>query len=863
MKNAQFRSLSLMRKSARHITCWLLCGGLLCAFPALSYAAQSGQADGTPAVKTCSKQLTANDKRYLGKEIQIQLASIYQTNSDYQAQLKRGAKLLHDGVVGPTTRYWLDYFCKEFSFAAPESPNDPHQVFVESLMIALNRAAERNTLYPAWRVAITPPKLLTYTPAEIEKKLGLNESDTDKKSDPVPPDPEVPDSNPLLYYYQLAKQDFAQQTTYQTVLAAFEKLEKQQFDQRSQLYNQLSQLFVDLNSPIPLSLNIDDLIDSYTIETSQPSTSASTSTSTSTVQTTNPEESPVATEDQSTDNKPADPPAPSTQVIETSTQSDTKTTAPQLVWQLNPQALKDVITPLHNLILSKDVLKKLAPLQDEVFPSLYLFQMAIEGAGISPDAADSKAIVALARKKGNSPIHAVPMRWEAPAGCGCQDSVKSIFNVGTFYGFYPYWQHPEKGQTIDFSRLDRIGYIGAVMKPDASGNTLVLPQNWSAEQKFSQFIQETHRYRTKLDLVVTTPRELSRDQLTALFTDEMVKQLVASVTAPMDKYFINNVQQWISFGVETVLPMADGITFDIDLSVLNTQESQQAFLAFLQQLKVALRQSYQHQAGINALTSPATDDDRYYVNVVVIVPAKGKTEGKDDFYRFANLNALSKETNLLIVRTDSPENSGDAQDTSTQIKEIKQIKQLQQWLSNQSDQAEVQRVYKQLVPVLITAGNRNQTKDLIQLVNLSSWSFLGAAYWPLPLSADNETLIDNTFFPQARQYPKPINQIINGVNSLLNWVCVNRWEIRAGLFVAFVFILVFLVACIWCFPLRKHLSGIPFVALTSLSISGLMLVFVADPLFEDYQGPIMLIFILVIGWILFAVRMVRKDEDRP
>ena len=164
---------------------------------------------------------------------------------------------------------------------------------------------------------------------------------------------------------------------------------------------------------------------------------------------------------------------------------------------------------------------------------------------------------------------------------------------------------------------------------------------------------------------------------------------------------------------------------------------------------------------------------------------------------------------------------------------------------------------------LITEDNHNQTQELGQLINLSSWSFLGAAYWPLPLSNINEHLIETTFFPAATQYPQPINQVLNSINNLLNWVCIYRWELRTGLFVSFIFILLFLAICIWSFPLRKHLSRFPFVALTSLSISGLMLVFVADPAFHDYQGPIMLIFIIVMGWILFAVRMVRKEGDKP
>lgn len=863
MINPAFSLLSLIRQPSprlvRRVISGLLCGGLLCTLPAISYAAQNGLAESALPYKTCSKQLTATDKRNLGKAIQTQLADFYQNNSDFQAQLKRGQRL-NDGIVGPTTRYWLDYFCGEFAFSVPESSNDQHPIFVESLMIALNRAAERNALYPTWRTAITPPQLLNLTPAEIEIKLGLRSEGSGKNADtPKPAEPSVPekpDSDTAPYYYQLTEKDFASLAQRQTVLATFAKLEKQQFDQRSQLYNQLSDLFTELNIPIAPPLNIDSLIDSYTIETSQPSTSATTSTSTSTVTSnTNGEANDSTADNQNTDTKNPDVPATSTQVIETSTQSDTQTSAPQLVWQLNPEALRKTIKQFGITALSKEVLKTLTPLQDEVFPSRYLFEMAINESGIIPSSLQDYGIFNLARKNGLSPIHANPVRWIAPPDCGCQDTVKSIFTMGTFYGFYPYWQHLEEGQSIDFSRLDRIGYVGAVMKPEGNGAILALPQNWSAEKKFSQFIQTTHRYRTKLDLVVTTPRDLSRDQLTGLFTDDMVKQLVQAVTMPMDKYVINNLKPWISFGFQGVPSMADGITLDIDLSVLDTPESQQAFFSFLDKLKIALRQSDFPRSSAAELSGSLTSDDKYFLSV--IVPASDVVERDNRFYNFQNFNALSKRTHLLIVRPGSPATREKAAD------ELDQIKGLQRWLSKQPDQPDVQQVYKRLVPMLVSEDNRDNTAALTQLVNLSSWSFLGAGYWPLPLSDANEKLIDKTFFPEAQQYPQPINQVLNNVTRLLNWICIHRWELRTGLFVSFFFILLFLIICIWSYPLRKHLSRFPFVALTALSISGLMLVFVADPAFQAYQGPILIIFMIVIGWILFAVRMVRKEGDKP
>ncbi|BCQ44687.1 hypothetical protein ERHA55_22140 [Erwinia rhapontici] len=285
-------------------------------------------------------------------------------------------------------------------------------------MIALNRAAERNALYPTWRTAITPPELLSFTSAEIELKLDHNSSNAGNRSGAAkpaePPAQERPDSDTAPYYYQLTEKDFASLTLRQTVLATFAKLEKQQFDQRSQLYNQLSALFTELNIPIAPPLDIDSLIDSYTIESSQPSTSATTSTSnsTSTSTSTNPaanaEGSNSETETQNSADKSSETPATSTQMIETSTQSDTQTSAPLIVWQLSPEALSNTIKELKITALSKEVLKTLAPLQDEVFPSLYFLQMAVNEAGIPPSSLQNMGVFELARKSGLSPAHAVP-----------------------------------------------------------------------------------------------------------------------------------------------------------------------------------------------------------------------------------------------------------------------------------------------------------------------------------------------------------------------------------------------------------------------------------------------------------------------
>ena len=810
MKNVKFREVPLICKPiqlrAKRMTSWLLCCGLLSGIPIISNAAPAAPIDKSAEFITCSQQLTNSDDRYLGSVIQAQLATLYKDNPIYKAQLKQSNKPLNDGIVGPKTRYWLAYYCGEFSFTAPK---DPHHHFIQSLLLSLSRASQRSVLFPTWRGAITPPELLQLTPQQIMQKLALKASKTWHNR-------VIPAADTAPYYYEITENDLASLTLRHSVLKTLGKLGKQQFDSRSPLYNQLSDLFTQLNIPIEPPLNIDELIQSHTIETEQPASSTS---------------------------KEGEAPTPMATVPTT-----------QIVWQLNNSALQQTIKKLGISALGKEELKALAPLQDEVFPSLYLLKMAIKLAGLPPSVMEDKGVFSLAKKSGLSEPHPVPMQWNAPVNCGCEDSQDSIFSQATFYGFYPSWSHPQAGQTINFSRLDRIGYIGAVMKPEGHNSVLDLPQNWLPAPKFSQFIQTSHRYRSDIDLVVSAPRNLSRDQLTELFSRDMVKRLVKAVTTPLNGYFTNRVEPWITLGFKQVPTMADGITLDIDLSILNTQASRQAFISFVRQLKLALRASQSSPWHLAQNAMQAGMDDRYYVNVVV--PIKELIEPNHSIFNFKNLNQLAPITNLFIMRPSTAE-------AVKPNNELTEIQQLQEWLSHQDNQTKAKQLFKHMVPMLITEHNRNRQDDLDQLINLSSWSFLGAAYWPVPLAVDNQKLIDANFFPTSTQLPASLNQLVSSVNTVLNWVCPNRWLLRMGLFISFTFIIVFLVLCMQRFPLRKYLSQMPFVALTAASIIGLMLAFIADPVFKDYQGPILLVFMLVIGAVLYAVRMVRKEGDKP
>lgn len=92
---------------------------------------------------------------------------------------------------------------------------------------------------------------------------------------------------------------------------------------------------------------------------------------------------------------------------------------------------------------------------------------------------------------------------------------------------------------------------------------------------------------------------------------------------------------------------------------------------------------------------------------------------------------------------------------------------------------------------------------------------------------------------------------------------LNRWMLRILLLAVFLTIGAILLISLWYFPLRKFVLSLPFVGLSAAAILGLMLVFIADPYLVDYQGPIVLAFMLVIIAILIIVRLVHKERDKP
>ncbi|MEI8598227.1 hypothetical protein P4S64_13525 [Vibrio sp. M60_M31a] len=134
-----------------------------------------------------------------------------------------------------------------------------------------------------------------------------------------------------------------------------------------------------------------------------------------------------------------------------------------------------------------------------------------------------------------------------------------------------------------------------------------------------------------------------------------------------------------------------------------------------------------------------------------------------------------------------------------------------------------------------------QKSELTQLLRLSSWSFIGAAYQPVPLNDLSQQVVgDFYFYPKTSSLPSMFAALQEQILVVMDWICPNRWLLRTILFVVFVVLPPLLIISNWYYELRKYLVQLPFVLLCIGSLAALMLVFVADPYFKAYQVPMCL-----------------------
>ncbi|GAB7207137.1 hypothetical protein OS21_36330 [Dickeya oryzae] len=486
----------------------------------------------TPTYAQCLQVLERMDSRRFTHITQDKLAIIYHDNDDYQRDYHQPGDYLADGVFGPKTRKWLATFCGEFDI----TPAPNRNTFVEALLVSLAKVSELDQLFPYWRSRMSAPELLQWPTQKTIEFLSAQVEAMSTPSTEVAP----------VEYYALTEDDLRKLAERNAIQSQLDALTGHQFTSPVELNNAVRPLIRQLHGNEEQILR--QIVDAVPVSDGA-------------------RNAPQASDDSADTppDLPSDTPQP----------SDANTV---MAYSLNQNALELVYLDLNLVSVDKDALTQLATLKNIPFADRYQLTVALKLAGLGRLNRQSwQRIIEIARKDGAPSATLPPMVWRASDDCGCEDSAPNINgDDATFYGFYPYWQPLAEGQSLNFRQLDRIGYFSAALLPGGREPQLVLPPNWRKNKPYSNFIRLAHRYRTNVDLVVSTPRKLPSATLVSLFTPSVIARLSASVHTPLEDW-INGAKPWLTLGLGSIDTMADGVTLDIDLTRLTTRAGQQAF----------------------------------------------------------------------------------------------------------------------------------------------------------------------------------------------------------------------------------------------------------------------------------------------
>ncbi|PXW46200.1 hypothetical protein DFO54_105169 [Erwinia sp. AG740] len=766
----------------------------------------------TPTYAQCLQVLERMDSRRFTHITQDKLAIIYHDNDDYQRDYHQPGDYLADGVFGPKTRKWLATFCGEFDI----TPAPNRNTFVEALLVSLAKVSELDQLFPYWRSRMSAPELLQWpTQKTIEFLSAQVEAMSTPSTEAAP-----------VEYYALTEDDLSKLSERNAIQSQLDALTGHQFTSPVELNNAVRPLIRQLHGNEEQILR--QIVDAVPVNSGARNAPQTTAVAAP------PEGTPPGAQasDDSADTPPALPP-------DTPQPSDANTV---MAYSLNQNALELAYLDLNLVSVDKDALTQLATLKNIPFADRYQLTVALKLAGLGRLNRQSwQRIMEIARKDGAPSATLPPMVWRASADCGCEDSAPNINgDDATFYGFYPYWQPLAEGQSLNFRQLDRIGYFSAALLPGGREPQLVLPPNWRKNKPYSDFIRLAHRYRTDVDLVVSTPRKLPSATLVSLFTPSVIARLSANVQTPLEDW-INGAKPWLTLGLGTIYTMADGVTLDIDLTRLTTRAGQQAFIRFVQALR-------------NALTPTGhriNPPPHYAINLIVPVELLLKRQG---FYTLDNLRELLPYVDRFILQSDPPDGVGEPRRARDQLNDLR-------YALSQQPQDGIADLYRKMVPILITDANRQQTTELTELVHYSSWNFLSAAYWPLPLNDTSQQLISHTYYPSTI-LPAPLAQIAAIADAVIDVICPNRWVLRLILLITFWGIVITGLVSLWLFPVRRVTESLWFAGFVVLFAATLMLALVADPYWQQYQTLILLLFAAVVVAIAMLQRVRKNRRDR-
>ena len=880
--------------------------------------------------------------RVFGELVQQNLATVYRDNPDYLSDAASPGNYLADGKIGRITEKWLGYFCQEFNQAASLiSTSD----FVSQLLSSLVTVAELTQNYPNWRQSLVSEEFKLWlaalnakgkfsepscegipycygTPTQLHglfDEFYLNPG-AEQYQDLVPSEPNYyqPVLRPqtqALSYYQLTEANMEKLTLWSENTAKFNKLIGKKFSTDIEIGTALTPVVValigtddtktvsktlgalitvtpakyQLLSQKPVETSLDDKSanspDKSTATSpdenagSKPSQEAGTrvnsadSPSEPSPALTQPE---VQTAAQAAVITPPSAPAPTTQVL----------TQPQ-IYEVSRVSADSLLTSLSLLALSEAQVIQLTSLTGSVFLDDYLFSIAIKHLGL--DTSQRQALNTLAHKTGKQGLQVgKPLVWQATPGCGCtQNSIIVNGNERPYYGFYPYWQQ-ESGAGIDYSHLTRIGYFSAVIQ----GPQLLLPNNWRANKAYSKFAINAHNHRVKVDLVFSSRGEVGSPSYSWPYNQNMIEQILAAVKMPITDNMINRIKPVVSLGTSASRTLGDGVTLNLDLREINSQEKVDEFIDFIKKLKRGLNSDASSEASsdlissLSGINSSASDEakptDDYYLNLML--QADELEAGTSWFYTVENLAKIEAYINIFIVNftplsdlviqpssssnsvsspASSPASSTVSSPVSTSSNDsVSALKAFRTLLGDAAYSDSAGKIFAKVIPLIRV--NDADINALTEVVNYTQWSYLGAAFWTLPQSEQAATLIQKSYFPAPPLVFPFLAPIVELTDKVCNTLCPLRWPLRLGFFLVVLVVLIYAIASWWIFSLRQLFSRWYFLVFLLLSCIFIILVFSCDPYWQQQQQLFLFIFILgIFGYNFFRQLALKRRGSLP
>jgi hypothetical protein len=509
-------------------------------------------------------------------------------------------------------------------------------------------------------------------------------------------------------------------------------------------------------------------------------------------------------------------------------------------------------------------LRQLASLAGQIFQSEAVFGVALDSIGFAAATADVPITAAeqsrLRQLVFDNAYKAVPwplppakpLQWQASADCGCAPQIVKQERFTNFsYGLAPYWQ--TQATEIAFASFNRIGLYGFILGKD---NQLLAPPNWQNSRDFNAFINLAQAHNTYLDLMVSGFDSISY-QPDAL--DKLRLKLVEILTTPMAGFALNNLQPWLSFGLSPRRTLADGVTFDLDLTQLSAAE-QLNFVSFLSRLRADLQ-----------LDEKAANTDSYFINLklpaeaVLSTALPGYQAIKTEKYHSGTIYApdkladLAPLVNLLLVRFDVGTTALENALAQPDYRFRREMKLLKTAIDTMASADEATMLLEKILPLFeivpLEQSGQLRLQDLANDLTYANWNFSGAAFWSLPLSAKQYQVVTDAFsIAPAYRYQQLLQQVCDEV-------CPKRWFWRLVLALLLTAVAsLYLLAALLYYPLQRYLEhplllyGAPLVFAI-----GLLLILSCDPYWHQFQA---LILVAVLALMLLGFMLYRRMQQR-